>query len=180
MKEIGLDYGIFDQIGKFPYAIVDLMDIFSIDRKYILEGGLFKDGFATRLTDTSATYSLSTEDQTSSYIEQIISGDAISDYTLDSRILDEELYDSMRTSIFRDMILGNILQTVNVDVRKNGSASTITKSVYVFPAAIRDRRSGAFLRDSSIQEFKKKNDITVDQVAIVDRIEDGYDKLEMY
>lgn len=180
MKEIGLEYGIFDIVRKFPYGILDMMDIFSIDRKYLLRDGLLKDEFISRLQEASATYELSSDEQVSAYMEQILSGEASANYSLDTTILDQDLYDQLRIRMFEDFILGNLLQTVNVDIRLSGLNKAVTSAVYVFPAAIQDRKSGAFLKDADMAEFKRKNEITADQVAIVDRIEDGYDRLDMY
>ena len=90
------------------------------------------------------------------------------------------MYDSASIEMFREYILGHLLQTVDVEIRKVGQTSAETRNIYVFPAAIQDRRNGTFSRDASILEFKRKNNITVDQASIVDRIEDGYDRLDMY
>ena len=58
MDELGVEYGVFDLVGRFPHGIVDLMDIFSIDRKYLLAGELIKEGLISRLDETapSSTY----------------------------------------------------------------------------------------------------------------------------
>ena len=57
------------------------------------------------------------------------------------------------------------------------------RSVYVFPAAVADYQSGRFYSDTEeegIEDFKRKNDIDIDQVKVVDDIQDGYDSLENY
>lgn len=62
MKEIGIEYGVFDIVGRFPHGIVSLMDIFSIDMKYVVGGDLLKGQTVEMLEDGGAVYNLSSDE----------------------------------------------------------------------------------------------------------------------
>ena len=43
MKNMDMDYWVIDNIGDFPLEVLNLIDIFSIDKKYLLDNDKIKD-----------------------------------------------------------------------------------------------------------------------------------------
>ena len=43
MKNLGIDYSIVEDINDFPIEVLNLIDIFSIDKKYLLDNDKIKD-----------------------------------------------------------------------------------------------------------------------------------------
>ena len=88
MREIGFEYGVFDAVKRFPYGIVDMMDVFSIDRKYVVGGELLSEGLRNRLSGTSAVYQLSSESDREGYAASSFTPSASVDHSLDTTVVD--------------------------------------------------------------------------------------------
>lgn len=56
MKELGFDYTIFDNIEQIPAEILDLMDILSINRKYLLGSKRLTDAFDAEISAVRPKY----------------------------------------------------------------------------------------------------------------------------
>ena len=101
MKEMGFEYGVFDAVGKFPSQIVDMMDVFSVDRKYVVGGNLLKYDLFLRYLRSGAVTRISSQDQVSSYVAETFLSSVSSDYTFDHRVLNQDAYDLFRQNVFQ-------------------------------------------------------------------------------
>jgi hypothetical protein len=57
MECIGIEYTIFNRIKNIPLEIQKLMDILSINKRYLLKNNFLKDTFKEKLYENVITYS---------------------------------------------------------------------------------------------------------------------------
>ena len=159
----GQRYNIVDNIAKYPLEVQNLMDIFSMSRKYLLRNGFLKDDFVRDLENSGAIQ----------YYQPLGQGK----YEFQDKVLVQEDYDRYVKGVFKTLISGFL------DLEYNDFGNTKVRSM-ITQDDLRGYQLSSFDEGSedSLRAFKNENNIpaSFDERTIVDAIDSGQDSLENY
>lgn len=162
----GTNYDILDCMIGYPNEVRQLIDIFSINRKYVLRSGFLSEDLEQRLRETKAVVSADVTGQV---------GYDVSDFQPVQ--LDQDMYKRYVIDSFEELISGFL------DLSYNDLDGTKVRSVLT-EDDLRGYHLSSYLPDvdQQISEFRKTRGIpaSFDEKAVVDGIDDGTDFLEDY
>lgn len=184
MKMFGFDYTIFDNIETIPIEVLNLLNILSINRKYLLNDGIIGE---TLKKDLSAHGVLSgdinkcSEDLSTYFSSDRIKSDkdlAISALNINNIQLDDAEYFKYITTIYNDLLSNFIYLNYNL-TSEHGYEYKIYESVYGDLAEIPDIYDDT---ENGLLEFKKLHNISpsFNYKEIVNNIDIGKDTIENY
>ena len=195
LKELGFDYSLFDDVQFLPLEIRNLIDLLSIDKRYLADNSYVKADMIDALSgysyfrnadgidsyDNPAIYQHSAPDSYHVLSDAGISGNCI--------IFNEDNYDKYVQNVFYSVLLdflnleynepfsviSNYTSEVSSNLVKDNLADIDNYFVY-------DRIPMQLDNDiSAIQRLKTLHNIVdFDQTAIVDKIDEGKDSLDNY
>lgn len=172
LKLFGFDYTIFDSLGAIPVEILDLMNVLSINKKYLLNSTLVSDSLKSDLSANGVVY-----DSGRTKLSCIFSSGALSSANEKPAVLSDDLYYSYVKRIYRDALSGFLTLTHNVN-DMNGNK---IDNLYIY----KDNLSADVLTDQYLESdlsAKRKLNVPVsfNQREIVNNIEDGLDSIDNY
>lgn len=91
-KMYGLSYNIFDNYGKYPLEVQNLIDIFSISKKYVLKNDFLRDDFVEDMKSSGVLSSAQKEYTESGEIIEV------------SNILNQEMYELYIQNTFKTLL----------------------------------------------------------------------------
>lgn len=113
MKNIGLEYGGFKNIDFLPPEILQAMNVFSIDRKYLFNSGKLGRALLSDVNEHLA------ERQEQPYIDAFVSAfftpDASARISVDARQITDERYYEYLTGVFGQILSGFLLLKYTAD-----------------------------------------------------------------
>ena len=181
---LGVDYQIVTDIANMPVELLNLMDILSINKHYLLDNKTFCDEFKEQLSIyNDGTCFLSTENNE---LSNEISSD-ISSYVAISSYLDNDVYKDFLCTVYYKTLEKYVkLQYADAE---NG-LSTQYKYIYEYISESLTKHnsteedkstSDENAHTTAINELKAKYRLyNFDYETIVDNIEDGRDSLDNY
>jgi len=164
-KSIGVDFSVLNGLENFPYEIREMVDVLSLNRKYILQ----TDFLAQRLIDDIASKAYQDiDDLRKIEIRSRITGE-ITAYT--PGYITEQRYHDYLSGLYYDFMYEMVNLPYNTEL-----------SAPIWWIEERELIENEPQTDSEIESFKKKNCIeySFNQVQIVDNIENCIDKLDNY
>lgn len=190
LNQIGIDYQIFDQLNTLPIELQNLIDILSVNRKYIKNNKVVRDELVKSLYQSGSVVDMKDKlDEAQEQINKLNKLSAIDETkNLDGEVFEDDVYKDFIFDSYHNLISSFLDLEYNIDPAKNESGEIV--HYYI-------RKSDTFLSeyrkltnpiaeddfDSDIfYNFKVENGIatTFDQNEIVDNIEQGYDSLDNY
>lgn len=196
IKMIGVNYQLFDNIDSIPLEILNLLDILSINKKYLTSNQYFNNYFldilsSNGVTEQSVTY-VTAENLSATSLSSDLSASFLSTVTITdgSMIFNEGKYEEILKTIYRK-VLNKFVLLKYADF-ENGleNIETKTKQGYiwkyllnklVFSEQIYNSENTSDTYDTQIKDVKLKyNIVDFDEAAIVDNIENNLDSLSNY
>lgn len=173
MSMYGEKFQILDNIDGYPLEVQNLIDLFSIQRKYILKNDFLRDDFIQDLESEGVLSSLG-ENHTYGYYKDDYDQYKIS---VDETVFNSEMYENYIKKIFKNL-LSDFLELNYNDTPKTKIIDTFTED------DLRGYTISSYysLKDSNIQQFRDKYIIpaSFDEQEIVDAIDNGKDFLDNY
>lgn len=163
----GESYNVFDNLDKYPVEVLKLVDIFSINPKYILKNGFMKRDFIEDLS-ASGAINISHGEYYSDLCSNVIS-------SVDT--VDEALYDQYVANVFKTLI-SDFLDLKYNNVYETPVRETLTQEdILGYSLSSFEKKY-----DEQVAALKEKYGITdsFDEQEIVDNIDNGTDFIENY
>lgn len=178
MNVVGMNYDILPMLNTVPVEIANLMDILSINRRYLLDSKTFKKEFIDLLSANGCIKTANVDSELST-----VSTDPI-EQKLD--YVDEEQYDKFLQKIYSSALMDFVY--MKYADAENGISSTTYTYIYEY---LQDEilASQADASDFEQTEYQTKMtqmklrygiDKDFNQEQIVDNIEYGYDSITNY
>lgn len=167
MKNLGFDYNINLITQTFPIEIQQIIDVMSIDKKYLVKSGLLKQSFLNDMFSQISSDSI-TNKQT--VLSSFLSG---VEYSVDSIGINDDRLNTYIEDLINNTLSSVLLQTYNI---------TGLSNCYIYPDAINDNTVNLSFKDTDSYKFKLKNniDLSFDEVTIADNIDSGNDNIDNY
>lgn len=184
IKIVGVKYEVLQSFSNIPVEIANLIDILSINRRYLLDSKTFKSSFYDLL---SANGILNQTIQDTVELSSTITLSAIAEGLVhdDSKYINEDQYEQFLKTIYYS-VLTSFVYLPYADA-ENGLPS---EHDYIYEYIYNDLITGQMTYDydqytqyqSTIAQLKAKYNISksFNQEAIVDDIENGYDSFDNY
>lgn len=191
---LGIDYNIINDVQSMPVEIVNMIDILSINKHYLLDNHTFASAFAAELSqynegklflsakqdELSDTFDLSS----SIYDEQgLFAKVQLSDYTQQDSYLDNDKYKDFLTDLFKQMLDKHVYMQY-ADAEESLSTEHTYIYEYIAQKLIAKNNLAANVNDTYDEQIKtlklKYRLENFKQDEIVDDIEDGNDYIEKY
>lgn len=174
MKMYGFDYTVLDNIELIPVEILNLMDILSINRKYLVKSDSMGKVFQKDLMDNGVITEKA--NQISDYIYDGLS-DELSSYDSKIRTFDENKYTDYINSLYGYVLSGFITLPYNLSSEGKDFAIYKTLSLSDFQDTdTQKQRGGQIIDFIRIHNIEK----SFDYIGIVDDIDNGKDSLDNY
>lgn len=164
----GQQYTLIDNINLYPLEVQDLIDLFSINKKYLLQNDFINDDFKNDLI--SGNLSVILNPGISSYNDDI----SVDTTQFDSRVFGEYIKGTYKTLITEFLDL-DYNSTNPIKIRK-----TLTKDdLNGYRMIVEDSNQ---IVESEIEQFKRTNNVSpsFNEKEIVDNIDNGTDFLDRY
>ncbi len=112
-KMYGLSYNIFDNYGKYPLEVQNLIDIFSISRKYVLKNDFLRDDFIEDMKSSGVLSSTQQQYTGSSEVIEV------------SNILNQEMYELYIKNTFKTLLSDFLDLEYNDSLEENTTGTKI-------------------------------------------------------
>ena len=131
MKVIGVKYDVLDAFSHIPVEIANLMDLFSVNNKYLLDSKTFKQEFIDQL---SAFGAIKTVDPSNVDLDNVLSAteyepDIHSRVSADVLYVDEEGYANFLSAAYRSILDGFVFMKY---ADKENGLSTEKQYIYEY------------------------------------------------
>lgn len=145
LKQIGIDYRTFDQLNDLPIEIQNLMDILSVNRRYINDSKVVREELVRALHESGAVTDVSTRIQSARNEIDKLNTKLGSDENkvVDSEVFDEEKYKSFISDSYRSLISCFLDLEYNLDPAKDDVGNEVKYFI---------RKSDSFL-----DSYRKQN-----------------------
>ena len=187
LKLYGLDYKVFENLNLLPVEILDLINVFSIGKKYLMDRVTVLDEMRAALSAEGVVYDIRFAEDfpgRDNLPQQSIEDESLSGVTFDNRAFDEGRYYSFVSESFKQVISGFMSLRYTRDSQPiytlDGDEGvydelTMTRQKYVQHY---DEQSVAGQR----RYYKITNGVPLqfDERAALDRIEAGQDSEDTY
>lgn len=161
---LGSRYSIFESLETMPLEIVNIIDVLSINKKYLLDANVLND----KLIDDLKTN-----------VTTVISGDYsdLSNNTILSVIIDSKKYETYLSSVYVNLLSSNVYATYY--------PKDYTPNVYIYEKIandLLDKQSEAMLSSNIFRTYKLQHGIPLEfnEEQIVNDIEAGLDSKASY
>ena len=173
MLMYGQKFQILENIDKYPIEVQNLIDLFSISRKYILQNDFLRNDFIQDMESEGVISSRNEKTDYGTYDD----GESKYDITIDGVQFNTEKYEDYIENIFRNL-LSDFLELRYNDTTKTRILGTLVDD------DLRGYTISSYysLKDEAIQQFRDRYGIpvTFDEQTIVDNIDNGTDFLDNY
>jgi len=189
MQITGVDYSLVDDIKSIPLEVLNLLDLLSVNKKYLLNSRVFNERFRTELSSacTSLYEPYSTVDLASSISTDVggTGNTALSDITEQNRYLDDSKYRRFVYNQYQNLLSANVFSKY-----ADSENDLNSKYEYIYEY-IADDLTGTYDtkqteqtsqhdKDMLVTKIKCNVDTSFDAAEIVDSIEQGDDSLDNY
>ena len=186
MQIVGIDYDVLHSFEAIPVEIANLIDILSINRKYLLQSNVFKDAFIEQLL---ADGIIERNKHDISQLSTVVDIAKVDDGTItdNSLVIDDDRYQQFLEQLYYQ-VLNNFVFLKYADAENGLRIDTQYTYIYEYiqnellshTNALATQQRTQY--DKDISELKIKYNIgkSFNQEAIVDSIENGYDSLSNY
>lgn len=182
MQVVGIKYDVLNTFSSIPVELANLIDILSINRKYLLDSKTFKDAFIQWLKDEGVIQQAVPDEDTLSVEFQLSALSSISDNSL---YLDEDQYEKFLYSVYNNVITSFVYMKYadaenGLDALHNYIYEYIQSDILAGQSTIDSAEYTAYQAKMAQLKIKCNIDKSFDQEAIVDSIENGYDSISNY
>lgn len=185
IKIAGIQYNVIDSFSNIPVELARLIDVLSINPKYLLDNKTFKADFIELLKSSGV---IKTAEQDGTKLSSEFKDETLKTISDSSTYIDESKYSAFLYDLYYS-ILSSFVYMKYAD-GENGISATTENDGYIYEYLQDDILAGQMQADVSIQtayeskmaqlKIKYGIDKNFDQQQIVDNIEDGYDSFDKY
>ena len=187
MKVVGVKYDVLDAFSHIPVEIANLMDLFSVNNKYLLDSKTFKQEFIDQLSAFGAVKTANPDDVD---LDSILSSteyepDIRERVSADVLYVDEEAYSNYLSAAYRSILNGFVFMKYadaenGLPTDKQYIYEYIQNDILAGQQAATQFQQTQYEEDISKLKIQYNIDKSFDQEAIVDNIENGYDSYSNY
>ena len=202
LSSFGLKYSVVDSIDTIPLEIQNIIDVMSINKKYLLSAGIVSDKLFNELS--CAKYSISNLNNLSGVVsDQELTklsntfntvasnfSEEISGNIRINETIDDTIYEQFLSTIYKNLITSIIempyVESSDYDISKISQADSykfdpIYKSYGSVINNTAEKETIVSEKDEQIYQLKVKNNlVSFDEKTIVNDIYNGYDSLDNY
>ena len=202
LSSFGLKYSVVDSIDTIPLEIQNIIDIMSINKKYLLSAGIISDKLFNELS--CVKYSISNLNNLSGVVsDQELTklsntfntiatsfSEKISGNIRINETIDDTIYEQFLSTIYKNLIT-SIIEMPYVEISDYEVSDIPLTDLYKFDPIYKsygsvinntaEKETIVSEKDEQIYQLKVKNNlVSFDEKTIVNNIYNGYDNLDNY